>query len=570
MSKKTLKCALIFSITAFLFFLVSMFLNRNYFNALAYDNVFLYQTKQLLAIILLFVIGLGFLLIIKNTLSMPWIMIFSFPIGSCLWAFSSLILLLLGIPYTFFFTILLIGIFLLLLTFILIHFQTNSTTGLPLSVAESFRHHATVSKLSQLGQPEAFPFLLLFLGLAFLASSGFIYSFVSYDSFFYFTNYGHTLTIVNNFKDIAGNNSYTLTNISQFLPMLNAYTSFWGLDQCFQLQAFLTSNVLVCFFYGIYQYCLKFSSSTKPTVYSFLLTLLLASSTAFITTSSWVLANMYCMAYIFFLFAASFLGSHLELGNKEAMFLISFCFTALTLLRKDGIIFASFFLICFCSIQLFTKKQLSLLFLPAVIAEIWWLFYVRVILNASVKQATFSSIANNKNIFFVACIIIGTWLYLHFIHDLLLKINAKITFFTEYTILFAGMVLLFIASFFLKDANTIIDNVDFVIRNMFRYPSSWGISAFFFGIVLTLSLVKEFRLDYLHFLWSGYAFLNLISYCIVDSKWFWLNWDDSYNRVLLQIVPVFVFIMAIKLEPIIFAAQSLLRLSDTQDHSSES
>ena len=82
MSKKTLKCALIFSITAFLFFLVSMFLNRNYFNALAYDNVFLYQTKQLLAIILLFVIGLGFLLIIKNTLSMPWIMIFSFPIGS--------------------------------------------------------------------------------------------------------------------------------------------------------------------------------------------------------------------------------------------------------------------------------------------------------------------------------------------------------------------------------------------------------------------------------------------------------------------------------------------------------
>ena len=132
------------------------------------------------------------------------------------------------------------------------------------------------------------------------------------------------------------------------------------------------------------------------------------------------------------------------------------------------------------------------------------------------------------------------------------------------------MVLLFIASFFLKDANTIIDNVDFVIRNMFRYPSSWGISAFFFGIVLTLSLVKEFRLDYLHFLWSGYAFLNLISYCIVDSKWFWLNWDDSYNRVLLQIVPVFVFIMAIKLEPIIFAAQSLLRLSDTQDHSSES
>ena len=124
------------------------------------------------------------------------------------------------------------------------------------------------------------------------------------------------------------------------------------------------------------------------------------------------------------------------------------------------------------------------------------------------------------------------------------------------------MSLLFAASFVLKDANTIIDNVDFVIRNIFRYPSSWGISGLIFGILIVLSIVNRLELDYFQFVWIGYAFLNLISYCIVDSKWFWLNWDDSYNRVLLQIVPVFVFVMAVKILPLL--------QSCTQDHSSES
>ncbi len=60
---------------------------------------------------------------------------------------------------------------------------------------------------------------------------------------FYFVNYGHTLTILGNFRDIVGENSFTLTNISQFLPLVHSYMSFWGLDQAYQIQAFLTLNI---------------------------------------------------------------------------------------------------------------------------------------------------------------------------------------------------------------------------------------------------------------------------------------------------------------------------------------
>lgn len=532
---KNLFFSFLFAVLCALFFLGSMFVNRGYFEALAYDNVFLYEGKQLLCIAVLFFIGAFFLRCCMQKLSGAWILCFAFPIGCCIWVFVSLILLLLGIPYTFWITSACIAAFLAAVLFLCRHAQ------------ERFLPNHLFSQ-------ETLAFLLLFFGIACIVSSGFVYKFVSYDSYFYFTNYGHTLAEVNNFQDIVGTNSFTLTNISQFLPLLNAYTSFWGLDQCFQIQAFLTANVTVCFAYGLYRYALHSAasfSSKYALIYSGLFTLLLFSSTSFVTVSSWVLANMYCMVYLFLAFLAGFLLCSLSENSTDCLILISFFLTALTQLRKDGIIFVAFLLICFCSADFFSKKQLALLFLPAVISEAAWLFYVRVILNAQVAQATFSSIANNKNIFFVCAVIAGSYCYLFFAHNIILQITKKIPALTEYMILLAGMSLLFLASFFLKDADTIIDNVDFVIRNIFRYPSSWGISGLIFGFLIVLSVIKRFELDYFQFIWCGYAFLNLISYCIVDSKWFWLNWDDSYNRVLLQIVPVFVFVMAVKILPLL-------------------
>lgn len=543
---KNLFYSSLFAVFSILFLIGSMFVNRGYFEALSYDNVFLYEGKQLLCIVVLFFIGAFFLSCCMQKLSGAWILCFSFPIGCCIWTFVSLILLLLGIPYTLWITSACIAAFL---------------------AAVLFLHRPAKENLKKnpIFSPEALPFLFCFFGIACIASSGFLYKFVSYDSYFYFTNYGHTLAEVNNFQDLVGANSFTLTNISQFLPLLNAYTSFWGLDQCFQIQAFLTADTAVCFAYALSLYAQQPEASCSPKyawIYSGVFTLLLLSSTSFITVSSWVLANMYCMVYLFLAFLVSFLLCKLSENSTDCLVLISFFLTALTQLRKDGIIFAAFLLICFRSAELFSKKQSALLFLPAVISEALWLFYVRVILNAQVAQASYSSIANNKNIFFVCAVIAGTCCYLFFAHDVILQITKKIPALTEYMILLAGMSLLFLASFVLKDADTIIDNVDFVIRNMFRYPSSWGISGLIFGILIVLSVINRFELDYFQFIWCGYAFLNLISYCIVDSKWFWLNWDDSYNRVLLQIVPVFVFAMAVKILP-------LLRPC-IPDHSSES
>lgn len=551
MNKKAITISSLFALLCFVIFIAGIFINRTSFEALAYDNTVSYQCRQVVSICLLFFIGMLFLLMVRDRMCCNWMLLFAFPVGVCLWVFPSLLLLLLGIPYT----LPVITLFLAAIMGILLFFtirrtrlqknpvRSNATDNVP--VKDSFFSRDSFRK--------SMPLLLFFLGAAFLASSGLIYVFVSYDSYFYFTNYGNTLTIVKNFQDIVGDNSFTLTNISQFLPLLNSYTSFWGLDQCFQMQAFLTIDVAACFFYGLYRYGQE-KTKGKVLFYSALMTAFLVTSTSFLVASTWILANMYCMAYMFF--SILLLEDCLLPAKREALILTALFFAALTLLRKDGIIFVCFLMVYFMLKSKWTAKELFFVFLPSVISELWWLFYVRVILKAAVEQAAFTSIANNANVAFVIAAISATCIYLFVLHPFF---ERRLPF-SETWLIYGGMFLL-LAALTVHDWNQVVDNIDMTIRNMFLYPASWGISGILFGILLVMTFLYRPFWDEETFLWAGYVILNFISYCAVGKK-LWVNWDDSYNRIVLQIIPVFVFICGKKLF-------SLLQLYK-RDHSSES
>lgn len=537
MNRKLTLWSSVFAALCGILFAVSMVHNRDYFERIAADNISSYQIRQLLSVIILFGIGFLFLLCIRDTLSPTLTALLAFPTGICLWVFPGLLLLLLGIPFTFPATMaVIIGI--LALTWWYFHKAGKKRPS----------DYQIAAFMAQ-----ALPTLLFFLGVAFWVSSGLLYVFVSYDSYFYFTNYGNTLTIVKNFRDIVGENSFTLTNISQFLPLLNSYTAFWGLDQCFQMQAFLTVNIGACFFYGLFQYAMgrEKENHKKAAVFAALMTCLLASSTSFIIASTWILANMYCMAYMFF--AVLLLERFCQLCKREGCILSALFFTALTMLRKDGIIFVCFLLVYFALKSGWSRKTLFFIFLPSIISELWWLFYVRIVLKATVEQAAFTSIANNANVAFVIAAISACCLYLFLLHPLLEKRLP----FSEIWLLYGGMMLLLLL-LTIRDWNQVVDNIDMTIRNMFLYPASWGISGLFFGLLLTLTLLRRPFWDEDTFLWAGYVLLNFISYCAV-GKHLWVNWDDSYNRIVLQIIPLFLFMSGKKLS-------DLLR-SDTPDHS---
>lgn len=539
-------------------FAFSLCLNHDYFYKLAYDNLFCHQFKQFAALCVMWMIGGVFLLLIRTVLSDTMVILLSFPTGLCLWSFASFLLLMVGIPYT----IPAVAVT-LLAVYVLIFFLRRRITG---------DRPAFLS-------PCNVPMLAVLLGAMLLCSTGIVYVFLSYDSYFYFINYGNALTIIKNFADIAGNNSFTLTNIGQFLPLVNSYVFFWGLDQSFQIQAFLTLNILACFFYGSLCLFRKNLSAKKALLFSALLTLFLASSTCFVILSSWVLANMYCMVYLFLIVFVIELTCEETDGNPSAVdpavdkvqssrspetdILVSMFLTALTLLRKDGIIFAAFLCVWIALRNIRSKKAQLFIFLPAAITELWWLFYVRIVLEASVGQAVYSSITNNKNIFLVIAAIVGACLYILLVHPVLESLFKDRFPFPqgETFLLYLGMIGM-IGLLTLRDWNFIADNVDMTIRNMLLFPSIWGISAVMYAVLVVITMLHKHFWDADTFLWLGYIILNFISYSMVDSKWFWVNWDDSYMRVFLQIVPVIAFICGKKLS-------ALLR-SYTPDHNSES
>ncbi|MBE5847947.1 MAG: hypothetical protein E7300_09760 [Lachnospiraceae bacterium] len=570
---------LYFAGACFLIFLISMIVNKGYFEPITHESVVWYQCRQALAILLLYLIGNLFLCFATARLKAIFRVLFAFPIGMCLWVFVSYVSLLAGLPYTMYNTMRFL-VMVLSMTYLAArrYHELLDRSG------EKARAFASVHRppgpySSKKDTPQARDNMrtshlhLIALGIAMLCSTGWLYVMISYDSLFYFINYGRALTVYQGFDAIAGANSFTLTNITQFLPLVCSYTAFWGLDQAYQIHAFLACNVVAAFGAGMYhilthdiaypdsgndQDCAAstksvhisvgsaagnlFRNKSRTLVFAVLLSTILATSTCYIVTSGWFLSNMPCMVYIFFLYLTTVLCRKEIISQGAGSLLIGLCLAALALLRKDGIIYDAFFMVWMCSIELFSKKRLAALFAPAATFALSWLAYVRLGMNVGVSRGYYSSIANNKNITLVVAVIVMCYLYLVIGHTILSWICERVRFLHEIDFMYFAFVigLLYVLKI---HPDITIDDWDFAIRNLFLYPSSWGLSAVLFGILIMLSLVVRFDLRGDHFVWIGYALLNLISYCYVDNKIFWVNWDDSYNRVLMQIVPVMLLIV---------------------------
>ncbi len=74
----------LFCAAGVLVLIVSMFANRGYFDRLARANVFWYQTKQVLSLLVLFFIGYAFVKVIQHRLSELWVCLLSVPSAVCL------------------------------------------------------------------------------------------------------------------------------------------------------------------------------------------------------------------------------------------------------------------------------------------------------------------------------------------------------------------------------------------------------------------------------------------------------------------------------------------------------
>lgn len=541
--KKQLYCYLFMGISLLLFG-ISMLTNRDYYAEIALGSVYWYQLRQILSILLLYLFGYLFMKGIQHRLSDLWCHIMAFPSAVCLWCFMSQFLLLADFTYRIW------RVLFLMTAFIALCYLIRRIRKVPTAFC--------VRTL--------LPSLAVVTGIACLCSTGYCYIVLNYDSYFYFSDYGKALMTLMSYKDIVSKNSFVMTNIGQFLPLVSAYTTRWGLDTMIPLQCFMLINTLTAYAVCIYQAAVKAFRAKKAGIYTAGFVILLLSCTPFFLFSNWILSNTWIAFYLFLLFWLNLTYDPAHPGVDYALLFCGFS-VAVTMLRKDGIIFICFLFVC-CSYRLYRRLSdasqksrrlhsagLALIFLPSGLYQLFYLYYLTHIIHATTTLSVGTSLLDGRLRLLLTLGILATMAYLFLLHgfiERLLKHRLPYIF-------TAGLFGVF-ALFVLKERALLLDFIDVWFRNLFGTAFGFAL----FGILLLVCLILLCRpvYDDSLFFVVGYLLVMLIIYWNKGNLE--QNIDNSGLRALYQILMTFYAAAAIKIIPF-FAPQASGSPSDKED-----
>ena len=540
-----------------LFLVISMFLNKGYFEALSNYNIYWYQLRQVLAILFLYAFGFLFMKVIQHKLDDFMVYLFAFPAGICLWCFMSQFLLLAEFTYRFW------RVLFLMCAFIAFCY-----------LIRRLRHIPLIKPALPIGKSAA-----IIAGIACLVSTGFNYIVLNYDSYFYFADYGKALTLMMSYRDFLTDNTFVLTNIGQFLPLISAFATYFRIDSIVPIQGFMIVNLLVAYAACIYRYVRRYLDAKKSGWYTTLFTALLLSCSVFFLFTNWILSNTWIMFYLFFLFWLGMMeepDSHdrcLTYGVDVSLLICGFA-GAITMLRKDGLIIVCFVFLCYSikqskfalkpaeySSPLAIKATLGaswlrqsllpfLLLLPSVAYEVYYIYYLRHIVYARTTLAAGSSLLADHQVKPMLLLVALACFYL-----LVLRIPAEMIL-KKY--LPHAMTVVFVLGLGLvsvMDVGKFIDYIDAWIRNF--GGTAFGYSMLGILLLFCLCFIKNTAYDYSLCLSIGYILLILIIYL---NKGNWeTNVDNSGLRALYQILPIFFCSMAFHCHTLFLSEKTVKR-----------
>lgn len=539
-----------------LFLVISMFVNRGYFYHLTRSSVVWYQTKQVLALFLLFVIGYVFLKVIQHHLSELWVCLLAFPTSVCLWCFCSEFLLLADFTYRFWRVCFLIGAG-TLACYLFRRIRHIPLQPVPLSAdqAHADSDSAANGRSTAYGNLAAYGRIAaIVVGVCCLVSTGWTYVLLNYDSYFYFSDYGKALTLMMSYKDIVSDNSFVLTNIGQFLPLVSSYMTYWGLDSGAPVLGFFTVNFFAAFAVAVYEQVRVRFSAKRAACYAGFSLILLASCSFFFLYTHWILSNTYILFYLFFLF---YLGKEQwNTPSVDRALLIGLYALAVTMLRKDGLIIICLVFICYSVRKLYPSWILALLFLPSAAYQLFYIYWLRHIIYARTTLALGTSLLSDNFMKLLLLGVAGTLVYLLLLHFLAERILKRY--------LPHAMTLFLIAAlcYFMTESLTrSIDFVDAWLRNFGGFGLGFCILQILLLVTLVL-LVQHLpaaasdkrngrthpRYGYTWFFVLGNVFVTLIIYRQKGNLE--VGIDNSGLRSLYQIIPVFYYAAMTTIAPL--------------------
>lgn len=560
----------LFCAVCMLLLAISMFMNRGYFHHLAYGSVVWYQTKQALALLALFMVGYLFLKVIQHHLSEVWICLLAFPTAVCLWCFCSEFLLLADFTYRFLRVCFLIG------AGTLACYLFRRARHIPIQpVAFSTENNASADGAISAGSALTSArtqvltlsrILAIVFGICCLVSTGWTYVIFNYDSYFYFSDYGKGLTLLMSYKDIVSENSFVLTNIGQFLPLVSSYMTYFGLDSGAPVLGFFIINLYAAFGTAVFEQTRSRFGAKRAVCYAGFSTLLLATCSIFFLYTHWVLSNTYIMFYLFFLF---YLGKeHWKVPSVDRALLICLYALAVTMLRKDGLVVICLVFVCYSVRKLYPSWILALLFLPSAVYQFFYIYWLRHVIYARTTLAFGTSLLSDNFMKLLLLGVTATFLYLLLLHLLAERILKKY--------LAHGLTLFLVAAFcwFLsKNLSVSIDFIDAWLRNLSGF--GFGFSILQILLLITLVLIvnhmpgmgtsnafigsgdsgvpvkikpSKMRYEYAWFFIVGNILITMIIYRHKGNLE--VGIDNSGLRSLYQIIPVFYYAAMTTIAPL--------------------
>jgi membrane protein len=379
--------------------------------------------------------------------------------------------------------------------------------------------------------------ILFVLSYILITSSGILPGISSSDSYYYIYHYGEVLAQSGRLSfDLVG----TFMTWAGITPaLLGSFSSLYGFETIL-VQHYLLVLSMILLIAGELFYSVGEESTYKIkkivfTIFLIVLCLLLAPMLLILP---YQISNTYTMVY---LTAFLILGEKYWIKEKEEIYLniLMSVFAAwITLSRPEGFVLMAFVIVCFGQNQNSKKRMLWVCLSSAFfeIAYLMKLFIEQCTAERTVENTRYSLLNTGVISICILSILLFSFLY-----------NTKLMlFFRRITALIMIGILpilsLLYGYFFAK--NTLIIDINAIFSNL-NY-AMWGYLPHF-TVIIAMVFLMNGKLNV--FRWEiiiGYIFLNF-AFNIARNETLVKGYGDSYNRILLSIMPFIIYSIADRL-----------------------
>lgn len=490
-----------------------------------------YYIRQVGAILLLFLIGAVFLHGIREKMDAKWLYLLAYPMGLAIWCIVGFLLLTLSIPFGLYSEFALIA---------LILFGSALVTG---------RRHRYREKRVDIEKPVVT--VLIALGIvalvACVATSGILSISVSNDTMYYYMYYPEVLV-----QEGAYLSAYDvfLSDVGPMAAIIGTIPAMLGFDQFYGIQQVFNLNFILIFAMFLYERAKDRLAGKTAVVLTITATVLLATTTPFMVLSKWILANVYVMDYSFILFAFAYKISAKrkpeEQCGRDYMIVFMVLSAMISMLRMEGGMLMCFLILCISTLRFRNRELITRFLLPAAIMPC--LYYIRYFAFLDVSPL-YSFLTWQK-----ALVAVGVMILLgHYLGAVRGKRFVRLQKRTGWLILL-GLLAANIGLFAIAPSNYLI-----VIRAFWQNvigQAGWGYAVYLLLICyIVICFAKRNDKSSPDVSYEELVFLGYILYAVAVS---FARGDglrqgigDSGNRVMLQVIPFFVYAIVMKVTELI-------------------